>query len=50
VLLHNQSDELGWLARQLAAAPFDMEVLEPDALRGELRTIGERLLRAAVVR
>jgi predicted DNA-binding transcriptional regulator YafY len=50
VLLHNQSDELGWLARQLAAVPFDMEVLEPDALRGELRTIGERLLRAAVVR
>jgi predicted DNA-binding transcriptional regulator YafY len=50
VLLHNQSDELGWLARQLAAAPFEIRVLEPDALRDELRTVGERLLRAASVR
>ena len=50
VLLHNQSDELAWLARQLAAAPFDVQVLEPEALRIELRTVGERLLRAASVR
>jgi predicted DNA-binding transcriptional regulator YafY len=48
VLLHNQSDELGWLARQLAAAPFEIRVLEPEALRDELRTVGERLLRAAL--
>jgi predicted DNA-binding transcriptional regulator YafY len=50
VLLHNQSDELAWLARQLAAAPFEVQVLEPEALRIELRTVGERLLRAAAVR
>jgi predicted DNA-binding transcriptional regulator YafY len=50
VLLHNQSDELGWLARQLAAVPFEIRVLEPEALRDELRTVGERLLRAASVR
>jgi predicted DNA-binding transcriptional regulator YafY len=50
VLLHNQSDQLGWLARQLAAAPFEIRVLEPEALRDELRTVGERLLRAASVR
>jgi predicted DNA-binding transcriptional regulator YafY len=50
VLLHNQSDELDWLARQLAAAPFEISVLEPAALRDALRTIGERLLRAAAVR
>ena len=40
----------GWLARQLAAAPFEVQVLEPEALRAELRTVGERLLRAAAVR
>ena len=50
VLLHNQSDELGWLARQLAAAPFDFTVLEPAALRAELRTVAERLVRAAALR
>lgn len=50
VLLHNQSDELDWLARQLAAAPFEISVLEPAALRDALRTVGERLLRAASVR
>lgn len=50
VLLHNQSDELDWFARQLAAAPFEVEVLSPPALRAELRTIAERLLRAASVR
>lgn len=50
VLLHNQSDELGWLARQLAAAPFDFTVLEPDSLRAELRTVAERLVRAAGLR
>ncbi|MQA18321.1 helix-turn-helix transcriptional regulator [Rugamonas rivuli] len=50
VLLHNQSDELGWLARQLAAAPFEFTVLEPDSLRAELRTVAERLVRAAGLR
>ena len=41
---------LDWLARQLAAAPFELRVLEPQALRDELRTVAERLLRAAAVR
>lgn len=50
VLLHNQSDELGWLARQLAAAPFAFTVLAPDALRDELRTVAARLVRAAGLR
>ncbi|MYM86976.1 WYL domain-containing protein [Rugamonas sp. FT82W] len=50
VLLRNQSDELGWLARQLAAAPFAFTVVEPDALREELRTVAGRLLRAAGLR
>ncbi|OFA07119.1 YafY family protein [Duganella sp. HH101] len=50
VLLHNQSDELGWLARQLASAPFEFAVLEPDSLRVELRTVAERLVRAASLR
>ena len=50
VLLHNQSDELGWLARQLAAAPFEFTVLEPDSLRAALRTVAERLVRAASLR
>ncbi|MES2346412.1 MAG: YafY family protein [Pseudomonadota bacterium] len=50
VLLHNQSDELGWLARQLAAAPFDITVLEPPELRAELGAVAARLLRAAGTR
>lgn len=50
VLLRNQSDDLGWLARQLAAAPFAFTVVEPDALREELRTVAARLLRAAGLR
>jgi len=47
VLLHNQSDELDWFARQLAAAPFAVVVLQPPALKAELRKIAQRLLRAA---
>ena len=47
VLLHNQSDELGWLARQLAAVPFDITVLEPAELRTELGALAARLSRVA---
>ena len=43
VLLHNQSDELGWFARQLAGLPFDFDVIAPDALRTELGGIAARL-------
>jgi predicted DNA-binding transcriptional regulator YafY len=50
VLLHNQSDDLAWFARQLASVPFEVVVLEPEELRVELRTVAERLLRSAAVR
>jgi predicted DNA-binding transcriptional regulator YafY len=50
VLLHNQSDDLAWFARQLASVPFEVTVLEPKELRTELRTVAERLLRSAAVR
>ncbi|KQV82376.1 transcriptional regulator [Massilia sp. Root351] len=50
VLLHNQADDLSWLARQLAGLPFGFHILTPDALRGELDTIAQRLSQIARVR
>jgi predicted DNA-binding transcriptional regulator YafY len=50
VLLHNQSDDLAWFARQLAGLPFAFEVIEPPALRGELATLARRLLQTAGIR
>jgi predicted DNA-binding transcriptional regulator YafY len=50
VLLHNQSDDLAWFARQLAGLPFGFRVLAPDALRAELDTIAQRLSQIAAVR
>jgi predicted DNA-binding transcriptional regulator YafY len=47
VILHNQSDDLGWLARQLAALPVDFEVRKPQQLCDELTTLAQRLLRCA---
>jgi predicted DNA-binding transcriptional regulator YafY len=44
VLLHNQSDDLDWFARQLASLPFAFEIRGPDALRDAVRMCGERLL------
>jgi predicted DNA-binding transcriptional regulator YafY len=44
VILHNQSDDLDWLARQLARLPFPFEIRSPDALRDALRACAERLL------
>jgi predicted DNA-binding transcriptional regulator YafY len=46
-LLHNQSDDLEWLARQLARLPFPFEIRSPDALRDALRECAERLLALA---
>jgi predicted DNA-binding transcriptional regulator YafY len=37
VLLRSEADELSWLARQLAALPFPFEIVEPPALRKEVR-------------
>ena len=34
-----------WIARYLAGLECDFDVLEPDSVRGELRALGERLLR-----
>lgn len=47
VLLHNQSDDLNWFARQLAGLPFDVEIIEPPRLREELAAIASRLARMA---
>ncbi|MBA5604300.1 YafY family transcriptional regulator [Duganella sp. FT3S] len=49
VLLHNQSDDLAWLARQLAAVPFELEILDPPRLRVELAAHARRLLQMATV-
>ncbi|TFW29156.1 helix-turn-helix transcriptional regulator [Massilia horti] len=43
-LLHNQSDDLDWFARQLARLPFPFEIRSPDLLRDALRACAERLL------
>ncbi len=42
--MHNQSDDIGWFARQLAGLPFGFEIREPAALRDEVRKCAERLL------
>jgi predicted DNA-binding transcriptional regulator YafY len=47
ILLHNQSDDLDWFARQLARLPFPFEIRSPDALRGALKACAERLLALA---
>jgi predicted DNA-binding transcriptional regulator YafY len=47
IVLHNQSDDLAWLARQLASLPFDFVVRKPARLRAELATLATRLRRAA---
>jgi predicted DNA-binding transcriptional regulator YafY len=47
ILLHHQSDDLDWFARQLARLPFPFEIRGPDALRGALKACAERLLSLA---
>lgn len=47
VVMHSQADDLGWMARQLAALPFAFEIRQPSALRGALRECAENLLRQA---
>lgn len=44
VVMHNQSDDIGWFARQLAGLPFGFEIRKPPELREELRKCAERLL------
>jgi predicted DNA-binding transcriptional regulator YafY len=49
VVLHNQSDDLDWFARQLARLPFGFQIQQPDALRDALRACAERLMQLAGV-
>ena len=37
VLLHGSTDDLDWLARQLASFPFAYSIVSPDGLREALR-------------
>lgn len=45
VLVHNQSDELEWFARQLAGMPFEFEIRHPPQLREAVHDCVRRLLR-----
>ncbi len=47
VVVHNQSDDLDWFARQLAALPFDFEIRHPPGLHRAVRQCAQRLLRLA---
>lgn len=47
VLIHNQSDELDWFARQLAAMPFEFEIRSPPQLRDAVGECVRRLQRCA---
>jgi predicted DNA-binding transcriptional regulator YafY len=43
-VLHGSTDDLEWLARQLARFSFDFVVLEPEGLRIALRHLAEKLI------
>jgi predicted DNA-binding transcriptional regulator YafY len=45
VVMHNQSDDIDWFARQLAGLPFGFEIREPPALKEAVRRCAEGLLR-----
>jgi predicted DNA-binding transcriptional regulator YafY len=45
VVIHAQSDELDWFARQLAGMPFDFEIRQPPALHAAVAACVQRLLR-----
>lgn len=45
VVMHNQSDDIDWFARQLASLPFGFEIRAPVALREAVRRCAEDLLR-----
>lgn len=47
VVVHNQSDDLDWFARQLASLPFDFEIRHPPELHQAIRQCAERLMRHA---
>ncbi|MEO8022377.1 YafY family protein [Polaromonas sp.] len=45
VLLHSQTDDVAWFARQLARLPFAFEIHEPSALREALHAWAQQLLK-----
>ena len=47
VVVHNQSDDLDWFARQLASLPFDFDIRHPPELKQAVRACAERLLQRA---
>ena len=47
VVVHNQSDDLDWFARQLASLPFDFEIRHPPELHQAVRRCAERLTLSA---
>lgn len=47
VVIHNQSDELDWFARQLAGMPFEFEIRSPPQLRAAVGECVRRLQRCA---
>jgi predicted DNA-binding transcriptional regulator YafY len=48
VVVHAQSDELDWFARQLAGMPFDFEIRHPVALHAAVGECVRRLLRCSL--
>ena len=44
VVMHNQSDDIDWFARQLASAPFGFEIRRPAQLREAVRACARHLL------
>lgn len=44
VVMHNQSDDIAWFARQLASLPFGFEIRRPPELREAVRECAEGLL------
>jgi predicted DNA-binding transcriptional regulator YafY len=47
VVIHAQSDELDWFARQLAGMPFDFEIRQPPELHAAVGECVRRLLRCS---
>jgi predicted DNA-binding transcriptional regulator YafY len=47
VRLRIKVDDLDWYARQLCAAPFDAEIVGPDALRTGVAALAGRIRRMA---
>jgi len=47
VVIHAQSDELDWFARQLAGMPFDFEIRRPPELHAAVGGCVRRLLRCS---